>query len=85
MIIDKSYIATAETLGLGQVCPCWRVTTFDGTHEEYCPIYRVAVALASAAADQRERDTQVCDAMAGGHYMAKLCASAIRAQSDQRL
>lgn len=54
-------IKAAEQVGLNQYCPCWRITTFDGTHENFCPIAQVAAAIDVVAT---ERDTQLAEAHA---------------------
>lgn len=49
-------IKAAERVGLNQYCPCWRISTFSGIHESYCPIAQVAAVVDAIAA---ERDTEV--------------------------
>jgi hypothetical protein len=38
--------------------------------------------ISAAIADEREACAQVAEATAGGHYMARICAAAIRARSE---
>lgn len=42
----------------------------------------VEAALADLIRDAYERAAQVAEAQAGGHYMAKICAAAIRTLKD---
>lgn len=55
---DGAGIKAAERVGLNQYCPCWRITTFSGAHETYCPIAQVAAVIDQVAA---ENETQLAE------------------------
>lgn len=72
----------AQSAAIFAYCSCHMAST-PPHHDEYCLFTRIAVAIREAVEAEREACAALCDGTAGGHYMAKMCASAIRARGDK--